>query len=150
MDTKKKVWMQRRRRISEIIEAGTADDIVSRCYDIFSTLVTLTNVVVTVLYTFDKMELNHGGLLLFLEAATVAFLHLNILCVSGQPSLFIQICQNWGLSNDMQPLFPVLLTCCPSCRTICRSSFRRVLLCSGCSVWSGFSACSRSTRTMTP
>ena len=56
MDTKKKVWMQRRRRISEIIEAGTADDIVSRCYDIFSTLVTLTNVVVTVLYTFDKME----------------------------------------------------------------------------------------------
>ena len=73
MDTKKKVWMQRRRRISEIIEAGTADDIVSRCYDIFSTLVTLTNVVVTVLYTFDKMELNHGGLLLFLEAATVAF-----------------------------------------------------------------------------
>ena len=73
MDTKKKVWIQRRRRISEIIEAGTADDIVSRCYDIFSTLVTLTNVVVTVLYTFDKMELNHGGLLLFLEAATVAF-----------------------------------------------------------------------------
>lgn len=52
MDTKKKVWIQRRRRISEIIEAGTADDIVSRCYDIFSTLVTLTNVVVTVLYTF--------------------------------------------------------------------------------------------------
>ena len=73
MDAKKRVWMQRRRRISEIIEAGTADDIVSRCYDIFSTLVTLTNVVVTVLYTFDEMELNHGGLLLFLEAATVGF-----------------------------------------------------------------------------
>ena len=73
MDAKKKIWMQRRRRISEIIEAGTADDIVSRGYDVFSTLMTLTNVVVTMLYTFDRMELNHGSTLLFLEAVTVAF-----------------------------------------------------------------------------
>ena len=65
--------MQRRRRISEIIEASTAEDPVSRGYDIISTLITLTNVAVTVLYTFDEMELNHGQLLLFLEAATVAF-----------------------------------------------------------------------------
>lgn len=73
MDTKKRMWMQRRRRISEIIEAGTADDPLSRGYDILSTLITLTNVAVTVLYTFDEMELNHGSTLLFLEAATVAF-----------------------------------------------------------------------------
>lgn len=73
MDTKKRMWMQRRRRISEIIEAGTADDPVSRGYDILSTLITLTNVAVTVLYTFDEMELNHGSTLLLLEAATVAF-----------------------------------------------------------------------------
>ena len=73
MDEKKRLWMQRRRRVSEIIEAGTADDIVSRCYDVFSTLMTLTNVMVTVLYTFDEMELNHGSTLLFLEAATVVF-----------------------------------------------------------------------------
>ena len=65
--------MQRRRRISEIIEAGSADDWVSRGYDIFSTLMTLVNVVVTVLYTFDEMELNHGPTLLLLEAVTVAF-----------------------------------------------------------------------------
>ena len=73
MENKKKIWLQRRRRISEIIEAGTAEDPVSRGYDIISTLITLTNVAVTVLYTFDEMELNHGQLLLFLEAATVAF-----------------------------------------------------------------------------
>lgn len=73
MDYRKKIWMQRRRRVSEIIEAGTAEDLVSRGYDILSTLITLTNVVVTVLYTFDEMELNHGSTLLFLEAATVAF-----------------------------------------------------------------------------
>ena len=73
MDNKKSIWMQRRRRLSQIIEAGTADDPISRGYDIFSTLMTLTNVAVTVMYTFDKMELNHGPSLLTLEAITVAF-----------------------------------------------------------------------------
>lgn len=57
--------MQRRRRVWEIIEPGTAEDIVSRCYDVFTTFMTLVNVVVTVLNTFDEMELNYGGTLLF-------------------------------------------------------------------------------------
>ena len=70
---RKKIWLQRRRRLSEIIEVGTSDDWVSRGYDILSTLILLTNVVVTVLYTFDRMELQYGSFLLFLEAATVAF-----------------------------------------------------------------------------
>ena len=73
MDNRNKVWMQRRRRIWEIIEPGTADDIVSRCYDVFTTLMTIINVMVTVMYTFDEMELKHGSTLLFLEAVTVAF-----------------------------------------------------------------------------
>ena len=70
---KKKIWMQRRRRINQIIEAGASEDWVSRGYDILTTLVTLINVIVTVLYTFDAMELNYGPELLFLEAASVAF-----------------------------------------------------------------------------
>lgn len=110
METKKKIWMQRRRRISEIIEAGTAEDPVSRGYDVISTLMTLTNVVVTVLYTFDDMELNHGQLLLFLEAATVAFLRWSIFCGSGRPSLFIPACLKPGQSG-MPPPFPALSTC---------------------------------------
>ena len=73
MEDRKRLWMQRRRRVSEIIEAGTSEDWVSRGYDLFSTFMTLVNVVVTVLYTFDEMELNHGPLLLSLEAVTVAF-----------------------------------------------------------------------------
>ena len=73
MKNTKSSWMQRRRRLSEILEAGSAADPVSRGYDVFSTLMTLTNVVVTVMYTFDKMELNHGSTLLMLEAVTVAF-----------------------------------------------------------------------------
>lgn len=68
-----KEWLQRRRRLSEIIEAGKSDDWVSRGYDILSTLVLLINVAVTVLYTFDKMEQRYGRLLLLIEAITVAF-----------------------------------------------------------------------------
>ena len=73
MKSKKKIWIQRRRRLSEILEAGSAEDLVSRGYDIFSTLMTLTNVAVTVMYTFDKMELLYGSTLLAIEAVTVAF-----------------------------------------------------------------------------
>lgn len=34
MDEKKVIWLQRRRRIWEILEAGSADDLVSRAYDV--------------------------------------------------------------------------------------------------------------------
>ena len=68
-----KTWLQRRRRVSEIIEVGTSDDIPSRCYDIASTLILVINVAVTVLYTFDEMELQYGAALLLVEALTVAF-----------------------------------------------------------------------------
>ena len=73
MNNRKKIWMQRRRRLSEIVEAGAMDDWVSRGYDVFSTLMTLANVAATVLYTFDEMELHYGPTLLLLEAVTVAF-----------------------------------------------------------------------------
>ena len=59
--------------MSEIVEAGAADDFVSRTYDVLSTLILLINVVVTILYTFDSAELRFGKELLFIEALTVAF-----------------------------------------------------------------------------
>ena len=73
MKNRKKIWLQRRRRISEIIEVGTAEDWVSRGYDIGSTILLLINVAVTLLYTFDEMELRYGDTLLLIEAITVAF-----------------------------------------------------------------------------
>ena len=73
MKQRKSIWLQRRRRLFEILEAGSAEDPVSRMYDVFSTMMTITNVAVTVLYTFDRMELNHGSSLLMIEAITVAF-----------------------------------------------------------------------------
>ena len=62
-----------RRRICTIIDIGTADDLISRAYDIFYTLVILVNLVVTIAYTFDEAEAACGPLLLRVEAATVAF-----------------------------------------------------------------------------
>lgn len=73
MMKQKKNWTQIRRRVSEIIEVGASDDIPSRAYDFLSTLMLLVNVAVTILYTFDSMELEHGEILLLLEAVTVAF-----------------------------------------------------------------------------
>lgn len=73
MDKYKKYWLQKRRRLSEIIEVGASDDWISRGYDILSSLILLTNVAVTVLYTFDEMEMRYGELLLCAEAITVAF-----------------------------------------------------------------------------
>ena len=77
MERNKSIWLQRRRRLSEIIEVGASDDWISRGYDILSTLILITNVVVTVLYTFDEMELRYGTTLLLLEAVTVAFFALD-------------------------------------------------------------------------
>lgn len=72
MENRKRIWLHRRRRIAEIIEVGTSGDWISRWYDILSTLILLTNVAVTVLYTFDEWELQYGELLLSLEAITIA------------------------------------------------------------------------------
>ncbi|MBR3973816.1 MAG: ion transporter [Oscillospiraceae bacterium] len=68
-----RIWMQRRKRLSEIIEVGRADDWISRGYDILSTLVVLVNVAVTVMYTFDRLEASCGEILLSIEAFTIFF-----------------------------------------------------------------------------
>lgn len=62
-----------RRRICTIIDIGTADDLISRGYDILYTLVILINLAVTIAYTFDEVEARCGGLLLDIEEITVAF-----------------------------------------------------------------------------
>lgn len=73
MSDQKKEWLNLRRRISEIIEVGTAGDWVSKGYDLFGTLVLIINLTVTVMYTFDEMEQRYGENLLAVENATVFF-----------------------------------------------------------------------------
>ena len=65
-----------RRRVCTIIDIGTADDLISRAYDIFYTLVILVNLMVTIAYTFD-------------EAAAAS--QWTALCGSGLPSTTIPI-----------------------------------------------------------
>ena len=64
---------RRRKRVAEIVEMRSASDWISRGYNILNCVMLLINVTVTILYTFDRMELRYGGALLFLEAVTVAF-----------------------------------------------------------------------------
>lgn len=62
-----------RKRAFEIIEIGVPEDYVSRIYDIANMISILVNLVVSILYTFDKYRNAYGSLLLAIEAVTVAF-----------------------------------------------------------------------------
>ena len=70
MDSK---WKKRRKRLFEIIEIGSNYDAVCWGYDFFNTFTIILNLTVSILYTFDNMELKYGPLLLTLERLTVAF-----------------------------------------------------------------------------
>ena len=67
-----------RRRICSIIDIGTADDFISRAYDIFYTLVILVNLAVTIAYTFDA-----AGCCWTLRPLRWPFLRRTAPCVSG-------------------------------------------------------------------
>ena len=82
-------WIQRRKRMATIVEMGSGDDWVSRGYNILNCLMLLLNLAVTILYTFDRMELQYGGLLLAIEAITVAFFAVDyMLRVWTAPAVF--------------------------------------------------------------
>ena len=72
MDKKINVWLNRRRRISQIIEVGSSGDWPSRCYDIISSVILLVNLTVTVMCTFKPLVLRWGALLQVIESVTVA------------------------------------------------------------------------------
>ena len=73
MKERKYRWIERRRRMAEIVEMRSYSDWVSRGYNILNCVLLLLNVSVTILYTFDSMASHYGDLLLLLEAITVAF-----------------------------------------------------------------------------
>ena len=82
-------WLQRRKRLASIVEMGSAEDWVSRGYNILGCLMLLVNVTVTILYTFDRMELQYGRALLLIEAITVAFFAVDyVLRVLTAPAVF--------------------------------------------------------------
>ena len=89
MKNQKYIWIQRRKRMSAIVEMKSADDWISRGYNLLNCVMLLINVAVTILYTFDRMELQYGGVLLAIEAVTVAFFAVDyVLRVWTAPALY--------------------------------------------------------------
>ena len=71
------VWEKRRKRLFELIEIGSNYDMWCWGYDFFNTFTIILNLAVSIMYTFDSMELRYGGILLMLERLTVAFFALD-------------------------------------------------------------------------
>ena len=70
MDAK---WEKRRKRLFELVEIGSNYDAACWGYDFFNTFTIILNLVVSIMYTFDRMEQQYGSLLLGLERFTVVF-----------------------------------------------------------------------------
>ncbi|MGN1266459.1 MAG: ion transporter [Dorea sp.] len=66
-------WIQRRKRIFEVIEVGNDLDRISRGYDFANALVIILNLVVSIMYTFEEFQAQYGTILFVIEAITVAF-----------------------------------------------------------------------------
>lgn len=80
-----------RRRVCTIIDIGTADDLISRAYDIFYTLVILVNLMVAIAYTFDEAEAACGPLRCGSKLPPWPFSRWTASCGSGLPSTTIPI-----------------------------------------------------------
>ena len=85
------VWEKRRKRLFEIIEIGSNYDAVCWGYDFFNTFTILLNLTVSIMYTFDNMELKYGPLLLTLERLTVAFFAIDFVLCSLLYAIFLPV-----------------------------------------------------------
>ncbi|MCI9157169.1 MAG: potassium channel protein [Lawsonibacter sp.] len=65
--------LSRKKRLSEIIEVGASEDLVSRLYDLVNSLAIVINLAASIAYTFEEARLAWGGLLVSVETVTVAF-----------------------------------------------------------------------------
>ena len=72
-------WEKRRKRLFEIIEIGSNYDAVCWGYDFFNTFTIILNLAVSIMYTFDTMELKYGPILLLIERLTVGFFALDFI-----------------------------------------------------------------------
>ena len=72
-------WEKRRKRLFEIIEIGSNYDAVCWGYDFFNTFTIILNLAVSIMYTFDTMELKYGPILLLIERLTVVFFALDFI-----------------------------------------------------------------------
>lgn len=62
-----------RLKILQMVEVGFTEDFISRTYDIINMLAIIVNLIVSILFTFESVDLVHHNLLTQLEAITVFF-----------------------------------------------------------------------------
>lgn len=59
MNDQNNIWVQRRKRMAEIIDVASSGDWISQGYDIVSTILLLINLVATLMDTFDALSQYH-------------------------------------------------------------------------------------------
>ena len=124
------VWEKRRKRLFELIEIGSNYDAWCWGYDFFNTFTILLNLTVSIMYTFDNMEMKYGPLLLTLERLTVAFFAIDFLLrVFTAKYLYPDVSEPRAIGKYL---------------TICRFSSHPVQSHSVCCESSVFSGCSAS------
>lgn len=62
-----------REKLFRMVSVGVVDEPINQAYDFISTAALLLNLTASILLTFDKMQAEYGGILLFIESATVLF-----------------------------------------------------------------------------
>lgn len=68
-----KKWLRRRKRVFEIVEVGNDLDHISRIYDFINAFSIILNLAASIMYTFEPLREQYGGVLKVVEQITVAF-----------------------------------------------------------------------------
>lgn len=93
MNDQNNIWVQRRKRMAEIIDVASSGDWISQGYDIVSTILLLINLVATLMDTFDALS-QHHKVFMVLEGITVTFFAIDyILRIWTAPYLHLGLTQ---------------------------------------------------------
>lgn len=93
MNDQNNIWVQRRKRMAEIIDVASSGDWISQGYDIVSTIFLLINLVATLMDTFDALSQYHK-VFIVLEGITVTFFAIDyILRIWTAPYLHLGLTQ---------------------------------------------------------
>lgn len=93
MNDQNNIWVQRRKRMAEIIDVASSGDWISQGYDIVSSIFLLINLVATLMDTFDALSQYHK-VFIVLEGITVTFFAIDyILRIWTAPYLHLGLTQ---------------------------------------------------------
>lgn len=68
-----KKWIDRRKRLFEIIEVGNDIDNISRSYDFINAFAIILNLIASICYTYSDLREQFGTIIIWIENITIAF-----------------------------------------------------------------------------